>query len=239
MFQCPGISVPITPESLFQCSPESAFQYAGIRKEASESSKEEIPKNSDSHDNPTIEGSYIYILEGKIGRIDRHKSPASIIGLYTDNFTTCNILVMFSQDRRQYVLAHMDLSLNESIIENQIRWLGAEPSLFRIYRTDYAKDLNGPNYTATRCLPYLKKKFIEIGVDDRIEAVSIVYAYNQPVLSPDRPTRIQCHPKSISLAVQHSITGFTGNVGFLFPTMFDSKQWVNYDRKDYQSYERI
>ena len=56
------------------------------------------PVSNDNQDSLAAAGSYIYILEGKIGRIDLQKSPKDIIGLYTDNFTTCNILVMFSKD---------------------------------------------------------------------------------------------------------------------------------------------
>lgn len=192
--------------------------------------RQETQSVSNEPDSLITAGNYVYILEGKIGRIDLQESPKNIIGLYTDNFTTCNILVMFSKDRRRYVLAHMDLSLKEPVIKKQIEWLGGEPSLFRIYRKDYTSDSIRPEYVAARCLPCLQNKFITIEVDDKIESVSISYADNEPILSSNKPARVQSHPKSMLLAVQHSMTGLTGNIGFLSPLMFDGKQWVNYDK---------
>ena len=184
---------------------------------------------NDNPDSLTTAGSYIYILEGKIGRIDSQESPKDIIGLCTDNFTTCNILVMFSKDRSRYVLVHMDLSLKETDIQKQIEWLGAEPSLFRVYRTDYRKNPTGPEYVAARRIPNLKNKFIAVGADERIESVHIGYADNYPVLSSHRPMQIQFHSNSVLLTLQHSITGFFGDSGFLSPVMFYGQQWTNYD----------
>ena len=86
----------------------------------------------------------------------------------------------------------MDLSLKEPVIKEQIEWLGVEPSLFRIYRKDYAQDAIRPEHVAARCIPRLQNQFIAIGVDDTIESVSIGYADNKPVLSPDREGSLKC-----------------------------------------------
>ena len=215
-----------------EINPESRLVSSEILVSDNNPQQDELPDTpsvSSEPDSLVIAGNYIYILEGKIGRIDLQESPKNIIGLYTDNFTTCNILVMFSKDRSRYVLAHMDLSLKEAAIKKQIEWLGAEPSLFRIYRKNYTSDAIRPEYVAARCIPRLQNQFTAIEVDDKIEAISISYADNQPLLSSNKPAGVQSHPKSMLLAVQHSITGFTGNVGFLSPLMFDGKQWVNYD----------
>lgn len=191
--------------------------------------KREDKSSSGNPGTLTTTGNYIYILEGKIGRIDRQESPIDIVGLCTDNFTTCNILVMFSKDRCRYVLAHLDSSLKEAVIQQQISWLGAEPSLFRIYRTDYIKDKAGPERTAAQRIPNLKNQFIAVGVEDKIESVHIGYADDYPVLSPYRPMQIQFHANSVLLALQHSITGFFSYSDFLPPVMFDGQHWTKYD----------
>jgi hypothetical protein len=69
---------------------------------------------------------FIYILEGKIGRLEAGITPVEVVGLCTDNFSSCNIIVLISADRRRCVLIHGDMSVTEAVVLNEIRWVGGD-----------------------------------------------------------------------------------------------------------------
>lgn len=197
-----------------------------------------IPVSKGSKLTPALsqDGHYIYVLEGTIGRLDLKNNPhKNIIGLCTDNFTSCNILIFISKDRTKYVLIHADQSLVHSfenkIIDEQIRWIGDEPLLVNCHRDDSGDPSQSSAVISNRLLQYSMKKR---SVPQKIEAVMISFDTLEPKLEESLPTNVLHHPNSARLFACHSInTKFqrlpaSDTESYATPLIFDCADWTRY-----------
>ncbi len=71
---------------------------------------------------------YLSITDGRIARYDSSLSPKIIEGFYTDNFSSCNIVILYQrqEDNIRISMIHADISIIQSDIENEINWVGME-----------------------------------------------------------------------------------------------------------------
>lgn len=196
-----------------------------------------VPKDSKLTPALSQDGNYIYILEGKIGRLDlNHRNfNRGIIGLCTDNFTSCNILIFISKDRKRYVLIHADQSIVKRFGENkligeQIKWLGQDPLLLNYRREDSGDPTQSSELISERLNQYPLE---EILVPQEIEAIVIRVGESRPHMEKNLPKNIWHHPQSPLLFVSYLINiQFLGlsaiDESHLVPCIFDGTQWTSY-----------
>lgn len=76
---------------------------------------------------------FISITDGRIARFDGKISP-NIGGIYTDNFSSCNIIILYSNSEDiKLSMIHADKSINPADIEKEIKWAGADCKKY-VYR---------------------------------------------------------------------------------------------------------
>lgn len=172
---------------------------------------------------------YIYILEGKIGRLERGKTPANIYGLCTDEFTSCNILVLISASRDLYVLIHVDIEMDLQPIREQIAWVGNNANFFLIRRIDSGFS-SQPSSIVKNRLMGLRCRFTEIIASDSIEAISIGIGENEPSLSETLPRNTIFHKDFAFIFLKHKLENqFNINIkNILEPLLFNIFEWESY-----------
>ncbi len=77
---------------------------------------------------------YVYISQGRNGRLSSESLPSNVHGLYTDNFTTCVIFLCTGSKRAS--MLHVDsLSIMDSTqITDEFDWAGEKISILMIYK---------------------------------------------------------------------------------------------------------
>jgi len=180
---------------------------------------------------------YIYILEGKIGRLEHGKTPTNIYGLCTDEFTSCNILVLISANRARYVLIHVDIKMDLQPIREQIAWVGNNANLFLIRRKDSGFGSQPSDMVKNRLLREFGNIFSEIiAYSDVVEVVSIEMGETKPRLRETLPENSVFHKDLALLFLQHKLeVEFTLSIflkDYLKPFLFDIFTWnscTNFD----------
>ncbi len=173
---------------------------------------------------------YIYIPEGKFGRIEGGKSPQGI-RLCTNKFSTCNIVALISKDKKRYVLIHVDISLNiDKIIPEQKSWVGEEASFF-IYRRNNENYKLKSQKLAAKLTDHKPTKIIV--VKDDIDCIVLKLGDSEPCLQPNLPGNTLFHEKQALIYSQHNIENFnTETPNYLNPLIFDVSKWSTYNSFD-------
>ena len=148
---------------------------------------------------------YVYVLEGKIGRIEKGRTPEDITGLATDEFTSCNIIALISRDKNRYSFTHADQSLSEAIILSEIAWAGEDCHKFICRRASYTGQ--PPEKVGSKIMPTIQDRFTLIIVPEDKEAITIQIGAEAPMFSGSIPTCI-FHPYSAILTLQHRLETF-------------------------------
>lgn len=91
---------------------------------------------------------YIEITQDGIGRLSREKTPADIIGLYTDNIQTCTIILIVSQ--KGISLIHNTGKISVADIVNEFRWHNNIVFWTAAYNPDFYLEKNESDDLAER-----------------------------------------------------------------------------------------
>lgn len=121
----------------------------------------------------------IYVPQGYSARFMQATQAYGINGLYTDGFTTCNIVVCISHEKM--VLAHVDgLTIPEKVQE-EIEWVGQPSKVIIISRShdEYTGD-----YVKNKLLEHLKKEIpsiaiLEHEIDGNYNGVYVSFKLNE------------------------------------------------------------
>ncbi len=68
----------------------------------------------------------IYVPQARIARLDKVTIKEGVIGLYTEGFTTCIIVVMISADKSRVSLIHADIETERSHVDTELDWVGKD-----------------------------------------------------------------------------------------------------------------
>lgn len=190
---------------------------------------------------------YSYIFDGKIGRIDTDELTGDCNGLCTDNFTSCNIIVLVSENRKRLVLIHADMSISAKHLQEQIEWVGANAKQFLILRDESGYPSQPAGDIKKKLLGNAEidaNKFKIIVVPNEIETVAITQGQDEPDLlktfaRESFSDNILYHPQTSLLFMQHTVeshfgsipplyelAGFTHN--YLAALLFESGAWTKY-----------
>lgn len=165
---------------------------------------------------------YFYISEGKIGRIDTTTPTNNLQGLCTDNFTSCNIIVLIAKNETRFSLIHADQSLHKGTIQQEIDWVGTDCFKFVCLRSNGYKRIQLSERILQHVLSDLQKNFERIYVPEDIEVISIQPNQKQPQLLKTLPEAVAYHPQILALTARHIVEGAFGYTGKL------SKQYKTY-----------
>ncbi|MDB6096027.1 MAG: hypothetical protein JWM09_305 [Francisellaceae bacterium] len=79
----------------------------------------------------------IHTPQGKTTRLNKSTQLKEILGLYTDEFSICQFVVLIGQDRIS--LTHADIRTPAQVIEEEIKWVGEDCEKVLIYNKEYAQ----------------------------------------------------------------------------------------------------
>lgn len=81
----------------------------------------------------------VYVPQGQSGRIYLSTLDYGVSGLYTDSFSTCNIIIGVDQSKSMCVLIHADIAAIQDIdqIRNELSSLGDDPKVWMYFRQKY------------------------------------------------------------------------------------------------------
>ncbi len=171
---------------------------------------------------------YIYIPEGKIGRIEDKKS-SQVMGFCTNHITTCIIIALVSQKTGRYVFIHADNSLDIcKVISEQKSWVGEEASFFIYYRDREYLD----NARIEKLAELNKLKPTEtVLMEDAIECITLKLGDSKPCPELNLPSNTLFHKKQVLIYLQHriEIVFCTGTPNYLNPLIFDGSKWSTYN----------
>jgi hypothetical protein len=145
---------------------------------------------------------YIYILEGKCGRLENGVSPKEIVGMCTNRITSCNIIILISQDKKRYVLLHADKSTKEQHILDELNWAGTNSTRL-LYRRKKCKDGFTSDATLAHVTASTRDSFTQIFFEDECDTVSVSMNDTTATVSVHLPDSTEYHPQVALLYVQH------------------------------------
>lgn len=185
---------------------------------------------------------HLYILEGKIGRLDTEITPKEISGLCTDNFTSCNILVLISSNLQRYVLIHADQSIKPISINEELEWVGVNAHRFLLRRQESGYLAQSSSQTKDIVLRGINESFREILVKPDEEAVIITRGKLIPEIKTTLPADTEYHDQSALLFTHHMVetqfiltplySSMGYKQGYLQPLIFDAHTWTHYNNID-------
>lgn len=116
---------------------------------------------------------YINIFQGQIGRYIEGETNPQYTGIYTDEITTCNILIVYGkhQNKARFSLIHADPSISLTDIQNEIQWVGQGYQIIRVKHESGATALDEKLTTVNiKQIKTIRKKH---------DAICIVFSSNK------------------------------------------------------------
>ncbi len=134
----------------------------------------------------------IHVPQGRCARLTR--TPTNLIeALYTDGFSTCNIVALIGQDK--LALFHIDIHTDMSEIKRQYDWIDGPCEIVVIYNREYQQ------VVTTGLLKYLYQTFQGLQVQlrplDESGPSGILLSFNTNNTDPNNPS--QLHPNIVGL----------------------------------------
>lgn len=87
---------------------------------------------------------FLSITDGRIARYDIKNSTIQLDGLYTDNFSSCNIIVLFKATNNvaRLSMIHADQTTTTEDVKTEIAWVGHDCQKFvvRRFNNEYSKN---------------------------------------------------------------------------------------------------
>lgn len=84
----------------------------------------------------------IYIPEGRSGRLTKESADFDINGLFTNEFSSCNILSVIGQNK--IALMHLDTQLDYDSVAAEIQWVDEPREIVLIFREAYKQVVTTP-----------------------------------------------------------------------------------------------
>ena len=182
---------------------------------------------------------YCYIPEGKIGRLELDITSHDV-GLYTDNFTSCNIIFLIGNNRIS--MMHADKSISNQHLDNELNWIGINPEVYVLNRQEGAgNDGNKIKYKEHQLVSFLTKKELIPKmhvVSEEIEGLSISFrgggefiisTYNKEnipnLLHHNDEQKIICFHRFNLIFTTEITPGIC-----LPPIIYDGNTWVTYPK---------
>jgi hypothetical protein len=173
---------------------------------------------------------YINVAQARSCRIIKGVSPAFIQGLYTDNISECNVLILRKANKMS--LTHVDRWTQRSQIQTEMDWVGENPQIILLTKDDFKQnivfntvliDLIGQLKIIHRTFP-LDKFGVSFSFDSKLR-------YYERTALPE----LICHPHEHLLHHTYTMNRyFYDNDLGITPILFDVDAWALPNTSDFQ-----
>lgn len=184
---------------------------------------------------------YIYVPEARTCRYNSKTTAKDITGLYTDEFSHCNIVIVYKRDETgiRISMTHLNEYISEDQIRDEIKWVGEDCERKIISRvSEDSKNVR------KKILPEIGETFtIESVSEDSNEVYAVAIDTNFKIKTFTRNSLelplLMVHPKGWQMQGHYkinlvlSVYGYSNESLDIAPLLFDGENWnQNFNKHD-------
>lgn len=177
-------------------------------KDAIEVTKSKTQQPLTHNQNESKKDGFIRVFQGKICRMNA--GTTNFNGLYTDDFSSCNIIVLHNKDNQKISMIHADSSTTLNDILNEVAWVGNECEI-QVYSKEKGREILKEIFLEFKKL--FPKKSVSNVEDENACSVSATFEEGDWKIQPSSFKKLMVirHPMEAQFETIHKL-----HVGFFY-----------------------